>query len=204
MTALRIIAIVCAGTSLVALVTHVAGLLPMVYFLTFFGVPSVVLLFALTAYARWIDAQVFVRCVVVGVLGGLVSTVAYDAWRFLVQSTGLFRYNGFVAIYIFGSWISGLPATSREAAVVGWVYHFWNGVSFGTFYTLAFGRRRWPWGAAYGVLMEACMLGLFPFFLQVTDRVDFIVVSLTGHLVYGTVLGLLAQRHAANWTDARG
>jgi hypothetical protein len=49
------------------------------------------------------------------------------------------------------------------------------------------------------MVMEAMMLGLFPLFLQVTDRTDFITISMAGHIVYGGVLGLVAQRHAKNW-----
>ncbi len=39
------------------------------------------------------------------------------------------------------------------------------------------------------------MLGLFPFFLRVTNKLDFIAVSMIGHLAYGAVLGLLAQQY---------
>lgn len=190
---------ICAITSLGALVTHLAGLLPMVFFLTFFGVPSLLLLLIMAAYARWIDAPVFLNALLVGVAGGFVATLAYDGIRLLFRTSGLFNYDGFVAIYIFGGWITGQETTTVAAAVAGWAYHFWNGLSFGVFYVLTFGRRHWLYGAGYGVVMELCMLGLFPFFVQVTDRVDFIVLSLIGHLVYGTVLGLIAQRWAWGW-----
>ena len=50
-------------------------------------------------------------------------------------------------------------------------------------------------GSGYGILMECCMLGLFPFFLRVTNKVDFIAVSMIGHLAYGAVLGGLTQRY---------
>jgi len=196
---LRWSAALCAITSLGALVTHLAGLLPMVFFLTFFGVPSLLLLLIMAAYARWIDAPVFLNALIVGVVGGFVATLAYDGVRLLLRTSGIFNYNGFVAIYIFGGWITGQETTTLAAAVAGWTYHFWNGLSFGVFYVLTFGRRHWLYGAGYGIVMELCMLGLFPFFVQVTDKIDFIMLSLIGHLAYGAVLGLVAQRWARGW-----
>jgi hypothetical protein len=196
---LRWSAAICAITSLGALVTQVAGLLPMVFFLTFFGVPSLLLLLIMAAYARWIDATVFLNALLVGVVGGFVATLAYDGIRLLLRTSGIFNYDGFVAIYIFGGWITGQETTTLPAALAGWTYHFWNGLSFGVFYVLTFGNRHWLYGAAYGIVMELCMLGLFPFFVQVTDRFDFIMLSLIGHLVYGAALGTIAQHWARGW-----
>jgi hypothetical protein len=185
-----------ALTSLAALVAHVLGMLPMVFFLTFFGVPSVLLLFAMAALARMIDARVLLNSLAVGFAGGLIGTIVYDLFRYLVRLTHIFSYDGFTAIYIFGSWISGRPPASAEAAWAGWIYHFWNGLSFGVFYALTFGRRPWLFGVAYGVMMELCMLGLFPLFIIVSSKVDFVVISLIGHLLYGAGLGLVVQRYA--------
>lgn len=199
---LRLSAIICAGTSLVALLTHIFGVLPMPFFLTFFGVPSLLLLFLTAVHARRINAGIFLNCLVVGLLGGFLATLAYDGVRFALRSSGVFNYDGFVAIYIFGGWITGTETTTVEAAIAGWIYHFWNGLSFGVFYTLTFGRRHWLYGAAYGVFMELCMLGLFPLFIRVTDRVDFILLSLIGHLVYGVALGVISQRYGRNWQEA--
>lgn len=195
---LRVVAGLCALSSLGALITHVFGLMPMVYFLTFFGVPCTVFILALAALARRIDATIFLTSLTIGIAGGFVATLGYDGFRLVIREMHLFDYDGFKAIYIFGGWITGTPETTAAAAA-GWFYHFWNGISFGVFYTLTFGARHWLHGAAYGLVMEAMMLGLFPFFLQITDQVGFIVVSMSGHLVYGVVLGVIAQRYARNW-----
>jgi hypothetical protein len=185
-----------------ALLAQLSGVLPMGSFLTFIGVPALVLLFALAALAHWLDARVFLNGLAVGLLGGFVATLVYDGLRLLMRSTRLFRYDGFKAIYIFGSWISGLPEGSWQAAVAGWGYHFWNGLAFGIFYTLTFGRRPWWYGVIYGLVMEALMLGLFPTFMRIADRLDFVVLSMIGHLGYGTTLGLVAQRYARGWRGA--
>lgn len=188
--------------SLGALLSHVFGPLPMVYFLSFFGVPSVLAIFLMAAYARRIKASVFLNCLAVGLAGGLIGTLAYDAVRWVLTNSGVFDYNGFYAIMVFGSWITGMEPNEPPAIVAGWLYHFWNGLSFGVFYALTFGRRHWAYGVLYGLLMEACMLGLFPMFLKVTNRYDFIMLSLIGHVFYGLGLGLYAQRFGKNWSDA--
>ena len=199
---LRWSAAICASISLVALVSHVFGQLPMAYFLTFFGVPSVLLLFLLGAFANWINAPILVNALVVGTVGGVIATIVYDLVRWLLNHTLFTHYNSFKAIYIFGSWITGKDVLSAEAAIAGWIYHYWNGLSIALFYTLTFGRRHWLYAVGWALFMEACMLGLFPLFLQVTDKLDFIALSMIGHLAYGVVLGLIAQRYARNWEDA--
>src|SRR5215467_8028132 len=193
---LRVAAFVCASISLFALLAHVFGILSMDWFLGFVGVPSLLLLFALAALARWLNQRVVLTALLVGLIGGFLATVAYDVVRLAMRSTGLFHYDGFKAIYLFGSWISRTPVTTKQSAVAGWTYHYWNGLSFGILYMLTFGRARWWIGVLYGLFMEACMLGLFPFFILISDKVSFVVLSLVGHMFYGAVLGLVGQRHA--------
>ena len=200
--ALRWTAALCASISLFALLSHVFGPLPMVNFLTFFGVPSVLLLFLFAAFANWIDAPVLLNSLAVGLFGGMAATIVYDLVRWVLNQTIFTHYYSFKAIYIFGSWITGKDSSSAEAAVAGWIYHYWNGLSIALFYVLTFGRRRWYYAVGWALFMEACMLGLFPLFLQVTDKLDFIALSMIGHFAYGVVLGLIAQKYARNWQEA--
>ena len=192
---LRWTGILCASLSLAALVVHVLGLLPMPFFLQFFAIPAFLLLLALAAWAKWVKATLFLNGLWVGAWGGLLATLVYDGIRLLINLTHLFGYSGFVPILLFGSWITGQPTTSTAAAVAGWTYHYWNGVSFGILYALLVGKRHWLFGVLYGVVMECCMLGLFPMFLKVDNRLDFIAVSMIGHVFYGAVLGLAVQRY---------
>lgn len=193
--ALRWSLIACAAVSLGALVAHVLHVLPMPFFLEVFGIPSLLVIYALAAYAKKINAGMLTNGLWIGLCAGLAATLVYDGVRFLVERGHLFGYNGFVPILMFGSWITGQPTGSTAAKIAGWSYHYWNGATFGVIYTLAVGRRRWWWGLGYGILMECCMLGLFPLFLRVTNKVDFIAVSMIGHLAYGAILGLLAQKY---------
>jgi hypothetical protein len=193
--ALRWSLIACALVSLAALVAHVFGILKMPFFLEIFGIPSLLVVYVLAAYAKKINADMLTNGLLVGFWAGFVASLAYDGVRYFVERAHLFGYNGFVPILMFGSWITGYPLHSVPAKIAGWTYHYWNGATFGVVYALAAGRRKWWWGLAYGVLMECCMLGLFPLFLRVTNRVDFIAVSMIGHLAYGGTLGWLTQKY---------
>src|ERR1043166_341964 len=104
--ALRISLIACALVSLAALVAHVFHVLPMPFFLEIFGVPSLLVLYALAAYARKINARMLTDGFRVGLLAGLAATVIYDGVRFLIERGHLFGFNGFVPILMFGSWIT--------------------------------------------------------------------------------------------------
>jgi hypothetical protein len=196
-TALRVIAFLSAAASLAALLAQVFLHMPMAFFLLFVGMPSVFLLYAIAAYAKRIDAGILVDGMAVGLRGGFFATIGYDIIRWFVQLVGPFiGYNGFVPILLFGSWITGQPTTSVAAAVAGWLYHYWNGLSFGIMYALIFGKRHWLYGVAYGVVVELCMLGVFPFFLKVSNKFDFVAISLIGHVFYGAILGVYVQRYA--------
>lgn len=194
-TGLRVSLIACALVSLGALVFHVFHLLPMPFFLEVFGVPSLLVIYALGAYARKINARLLTNGLALGTWAGLAATVVYDGVRYVVEHTHPFGYSGFVPILMYGSWITGRPTSSASAHVAGWLYHYWNGATFGVIYALTIGKRAWWWGVGYGIVMECCMLGVFPFFLRVTNKVDFILISMIGHLFYGATLGYLAQRY---------
>ena len=47
-------------------------------------------------------------------------------------------------IVAFGVLITGRPESDPAAVAAGWIYHFWNGISFATMYVLIAGRGRWP------------------------------------------------------------
>jgi hypothetical protein len=199
---LRWAAAACALAGLGALVAHVAGLMEMPYFLSFIGVPSLLLLFMMAVFARRVHAGVFLTALGAGLVGGLLATFVYDGVRLALNLSGILDYDGFRAITIFGSWMTGTEPSTTPAIVLGWLYHFWNGISFGIFYALIVGRGTWYIGLAYGLVMELMMLGLFPFFLPITDRVDFIVLSLVGHAFYGLTLGWFVQTYGRSWKTA--
>ena len=186
-----------ASASIIALGFHIFGWMRMPLFLQIAGFPAVLALFSLAAYGRWIKARMFLDSLSLGAWAGFVASLVYDGIRLLLERSHVFGYNGFVPIQMFGNWITGQPMYSPAATIAGWTYHFWNGTMFGVMYSLMMGPRHWLFGVAYGVVMECCMLGLFPLFLRVSNRVDFIALSMIGHIAYGAVLGLLVQKYTA-------
>src|SRR2546425_10987236 len=90
--ALRLSAILCSGVSALALVAHVLGFLPMPFFLEVFGIPSLLVLLALVAFAKKIDAEMFLNGLWVGLCAGVVATLVYDGVRLLVERGHPFGY----------------------------------------------------------------------------------------------------------------
>lgn len=81
-------------------------------------------------------------------------------------------------------------------------------MAFGCAYTVWFGHRRWPWGIAFALGLEAFMLAIYPGWLDLRTLQEFTTMSVLGHLVYGSVLGLgtswlLRRRAAATPSSAR-
>jgi hypothetical protein len=63
-------------------------------------------------------------------------------------------------------------------------------VAFGCAYAVWFGHRPWWWGIGFALGLEACMLAIYPGWLDIRTLGEFTTMSVVGHLVYGTVLGL--------------
>jgi hypothetical protein len=78
---------------------------------------------------------------------------------------------------------------------VGVGYHYLNGLCFAAGYSLLFRGRPFALGIAWAMGLEAAMLLVYPRWLPALGRVlgEFTVVSMIGHVAYGTVLGLVAQ-----------
>jgi len=73
-------------------------------------------------------------------------------------------------------------------------YHVCNGTFFGVAYTLVFRRPTWWTGALWGIGLELCMATLYPSWLRIVMLREFLEVSAIGHVVYGSVLGLVAAK----------
>ena len=86
--------------------------------------------------------------------------------------------------------------------LLGWTYHFSNGIGFGIMYVAAIGnplKHHWLWGVMMAVGLEAAML-LMPYASLFAIRVtpQFVTVTLAAHLVFGAVLGLSVRWLAGN------
>jgi len=113
----------------------------------------------------------------------------------------------------FGAMILGQSFTptqtdsqfSLTAHVVGWTYHFSNGLTFGVMYLAMLGdtaRKNWGWAVLMAVGLEVAML-VTPYtnFFGIGLTTKFVVATIAAHLIFGIVLGLLARKLATNWRN---
>ena len=101
------------------------------------------------------------------------------------------------------------------AQVLGWLYHFSNGTTFGVMYVAIIGdptRRHWAWAVLMALALELGML-LTPypqvFGIAITTR--FVMVTIAAHAIFGVALGLTVRwltrsmnglgQDAQNWSS---
>ena len=176
--------------------------------------PSLILLllFALLDRQRG-DRQLW-RAVCLGLLGGLLAAVAYDVFRLpfvfsrqLGLSAVVPPMDLFKVFPRFGAMILGQPLEqahySTVTQLVGWVYHFSNGATFGVMYLAMIGhpsRRTWLWAVAFAVALELGMLLTpYPQVFGIAVTIKFVIVTMAAHAIFGVGLGRavkqLAQTH---------
>lgn len=84
--------------------------------------------------------------------------------------------------------------------LIGWAYHFSNGVTFGIMYMAMIGDARgksWLWAIALAAGLELAMLFTpYPQFFAIAVTALFVAVTLTAHAIFGVALGLTTRRIA--------
>jgi hypothetical protein len=161
------------------------------------------------------DRRLFRACAI-GAVGGLLAAVAYDLFRipFVVAAADhigplwlrlpLYKvFPQFGAMILGQSFSPSQPESAYPALthLVGWVYHFSNGVTFGVMYMALIGsasRRSWLWAIALAVGLELAML-VTPYtsFFGIGLTTKFVVATLTAHLIFGIALGLYARHKSS-------
>lgn len=207
----RLVVFALSATSIWCLLAEFYGLCSMRLFTFAILVPATVALIALAVLdgARG-DGELW-RGVVIGAVAGFVAACGYDVFRLpfvFSREWGLSAVippmNLFKVFPRFGAMILGepvdQPAYSLAAHLVGWVYHFSNGVTFGVMYVAMVGdarRRSWVWAVVLATGLElAMLLTPYPQFFAIPLTAVFVAVTFTAHLVFGVVLGLATRRWA--------
>jgi hypothetical protein len=148
------------------------------------------------------------RAVLIGLLGGLLAAVSYDVFRLpfvFAKECGLAALippmDLFKVFPRFGAMVLGQPIEqshySTTTQIVGWIYHFSNGATFGVMYVAMVGnptRRHWAWAVVMALALELAMLITpYPqvFGIQVTTR--FVIVTVAAHAIFGVGLGLTVR-----------
>jgi hypothetical protein len=178
-------------------------------FTFFVSIPALVLLAGLTFADRASGNHRLSRGVMLGAVAGLFAAVAYDLFRLpfvfarplgidsVVPSLNLFK-----VFPRFGAMILGQPVEqlsySLGTKVIGWIYHFSNGLTFGIMYLAVIGdgaKRHWAWAVIMAVGLElAMLLTPYPTVFGIPTTTTFVIVTLTAHLIFGVVLGCLVLR----------
>jgi len=171
-------------------------------------VPAMMALAMLTIFDWQRGDGQLARAVLIGLVGGLLAAVAYDIFRLpfvfakawdiasIVPPMNLFK-----VFPRFGAMILGQPIEqdtySRVAILLGWIYHFSNGATFGVMYVALVGdgaRRHWAWAVAMAVVLELGMLLTpYPQVFQIAVSTTFVLVTMAAHAVFGVGLGLMVK-----------
>jgi hypothetical protein len=216
----RLAVFALSATSIWCLMAEFYKLCSMRTFTFWVLIPATVVLIGLAVYDRFRGDQRLWRAVIIGVVAGFAAAVSYDIFRIpfvvaAIDHTGpaWLRLPLFKIFPRFGAMILGQPYTQAQtdsqftlaAHLVGWIYHFSNGLTFGVMYMALIGdgrRRSWLWAIALAVGLELAMLFTpYTSFFGIAPSVRFVIVTLTAHLIFGIVLGLLARAIARRWRD---
>lgn len=163
--------------------------------------PSIALFLLIFGIARAFHLGRLTNRLVTGVWVGAAATAALD----MVRLPG-FLLGGLPGNMprMFGVLILDQMALgpTNLSDVVGGFYHYWVSACFGLTYTLLVGRTRWWGGLIWGLIIEVGMMTTPPMviamdtgYFGLKHGFGVLGVSLTAHIVYGIVLGLLLERY---------
>lgn len=189
---LRWIALALCAPSGASLLVHLFGSAPLSATVPFVVLPSLVGLVVVAWLAVRRGDTDLAHMLQVGLAGGLVGTIAYDLYRVPFQWAG---HRVFVPIQIYGIWILDAHSSTPLTDLVGRLYHFSNGITFGIAYALCVPGRHWIGGIVWGLILETIAL-VTPFgrIFALRGNVSALAIAYTGHIAYGLPLGWLTHR----------
>lgn len=181
-----------------ALVFHIVGSLPLPALLAVTWGIALVALAAMATVGGRDTRALIVRLVAVGLVAGLVATLAYDVSKAVLSQLDPSPYDPFEATRVFGRILLGQEAGSAVVAVAGWGFHLANGGTFAIAFAALFARdgnisrqRAIVAGMVWALFLETFQLVLFPAWLGIRFVDEFRQISFLSHIVFGVSLGLL-------------
>jgi len=199
--AMRIIVFLLASSSIACLLGEMYHLWPMRAFTLCAFLPACCALAAIAVYDRCKGDGWVCGLILVGATAGLLAAISYDIFRLpFVYSTqwGLASVVPPLPLFKvfpqFGAMIlRDNDSDTLAAHVVGWIYHFSNGITFGVMYAALINgqwRRRWPVAIVFAVGLELAMLFTpYPATFGIGISMTFIVVTLAAHAIFGVTMG---------------
>ncbi len=137
----------------------------------------------------WIKRQVKA-----GMIAGLWATVGCDLSRYaFVKLTGI-TFWPFHVFSIFGQLLIGVKASVYLGEIIGVLYHLCNSIGFAIGFVFLFRRPGILTGILWAAILELFMISLYLSWLHLKALDELLSVSILGHAVYGTVLGVSARR----------
>lgn len=178
-----------AGGSIAALLASIYNVAPMHRVFWLASLPSMALLTAIAVVPK-VPAELRER-VRVGAIAGVLGTIGYDIVRVPFAVAG---QRVFAPIESYGMLIADAAASSGFTSTLGWLYHLSNGVTFGIAYAAIAARRAWPWGVAWGLLLESVAV-FSPFATRygIAGQAIPIAIAYGAHVFYGYPLGKVVQ-----------
>jgi hypothetical protein len=213
----RTVVFILSATSIWCLLAEFYGLCSMQTFALWILIPATLALVVLAAHDRTRGDRRLWRGVMIGAVGGLLAAIAYDIFRLPFVFSRSWGLEGIVppmplfkVFPGFGAMLLGEPAKqehySLAAHLLGWVYHFSNGVTFGVMYTAAVGepsRRHWIWAVLMAVGIELAMLASpYTSFFGIGLTALFVAVTMTAHTIFGATLGIWSCGQGKRWAIA--
>ena len=196
-TRVVVLGVVLAGLSGAALLSETFGPVPMRVSVPWVVLPGTLLLTGMVfaGSRRFGELERFADRVMDGAKWGLVATLAYDIIRPLLMVIFRYHFNPYRAMPVFGSLITEQPKTAAAAITVGWIYHFWNGLSFGVMFALIRPRGGPLAGFIWAMTLQGFMMWAYPTLLKLRlDNPGFLMAGLVGHSVWGLTLGASLRR----------
>jgi hypothetical protein len=204
----RTIVFCLAATSIACLMVEFYKLCPMREFTLWIFFPACAALIAIAAISFLKGDRQLARIVTIGIIAGLIAAVSYDIFRLpfvYAKEWGIANIvppmNLYKVFPRFGAMILNQPLEQEtyttSAQLVGWLYHFSNGATFGVMYVAMVGdatKRSWLWAVLMAAGIEAAMLLTpYPAFFGIPLTAMFIIVTLTAHLIFGAAMGLTSR-----------
>lgn len=215
----RMIVLFLSATSIWCLLAEFYHLCDMRTFTLYILIPATILLIAMAILDRMRGDRRLWQAMIIGAIGGFLAACAYDIFRipFVVAAIDKvgpmwLRLPLFKVFPRFGAMILGQTYTATQTDseftlmthIIGWAYHFSNGITFGVMYMALIGsatRRSWLWAIALAVGLELAMLFTpYTSFFGINLTTRFVVATLTAHLIFGIALGLYAKAKEINWS----
>jgi len=216
---LTILIIILSGASASLLLLPPLGIIPYAAFRDVAIIPSVIIIFAIGILSRSKFPRLTNR-LFKGMAAGAIASLALEAIRIpgymfakwlpmdsMISLPGLFLTEKITMLsevkqIVMQSGVAmNLYHAPIDAFMVGALWHFWNGATFGIIYALLIGKGKWWYGMIWAVIIEMVMMVApylimmkGPFGVEHMDGYNIFVITLIAHLAFGLVLGIIVQK----------